>query len=109
MAKQKKVFKFKSKVIVWAGGNYNEAKKSGAWRFAFLPKEVGAQIAELQKGKKRRGWGAVYVNARVGQSAWKTSIFPDKRSQTYILPLKKEIRFEENLYDDATFNFSIEL
>ncbi len=106
---KKKVFKFKSKVVVWAGGNYNEAKKAGAWRMAFLPKDIGAKISEIQKGKKRRGWGAVYVNARVGKSIWKTSIFPDKRSSTYILPLKKEIRYEENLYDDATFDFIIEI
>jgi hypothetical protein len=63
----------------------------------------------MQKGKLRRGWGAVYVKAKVKKTEWQTSIFPDKRSNTYVLPLKKEVRFEENLYDGEEFNFSIEV
>ncbi len=64
---------------------------------------------EMQKGKLRRGWGAVYANAKIGKSLWQTSIFPDRHSVTYILPLKKQIRFEENLYDGVEVNISIEI
>lgn len=108
-----KKFKFKSKVTVWTGGGYDK-NNSGAWRFARLPKKISAEIKELQikevkKGKKRRGWGAVYARAKIGRSQWQTSVFPDRHSATYLLPLKKEIRYEENLYDGIDISVSIEI
>ena len=106
--KPKKTFKFKSKVIIWGVG-MQKGDDKGAWRFAYLPEKVAEKIKEMQKGKLRRGWGAVYVNAKVKKTQWQTSIFPDKRSNTYVLPLKKEVRFEANLYDGEEFNFSIEI
>ena len=104
----KKVFKFKSKVIVWRLG-YGEGNDKGAWRFARVPEKLSAQIKEMQKGRLRRGWGAVYARVKIKKSEWMTSIFPDRHSTTYILPLKKEIRFEENLYDGTDINISIEI
>ncbi len=85
------------------------ADKSGAWRFARVPEDISGKIKAMQKGKLRRGWGAVYARAKVGKSEWTTSIFPDRHSNTYILPLKKQIRYEENLYDGKEFNFTIEI
>jgi len=108
MKKAKINFKFKSKVIVWKAGN-RDGDDKGAWRFARVPEDISAKIKEIQKGKLRRGWGAVYAKAKVKKSQWVTSIFPDRHSATYILPLKKEIRYEENLYDGSEFNFSIEI
>lgn len=105
--KNTKTFKFKSRVIVWTGSGTNGKDDSGAWRFARVPEDISAKIKAMQKGKPKRGWGAVYVDAKVGRTLWRTSIFPDKRSATYLLPLKKEIRFEENLYDGVEFNFTI--
>ena len=104
----KKTFKFKSKVIVWKEG-YNEGNDKGAWRFARIPEDVSVKIKDMQKGRPRRGWGAVYAKAKVGKSEWQTSIFPDWHSETYILPLKKQIRFEENLYDGIDIKASIEI
>jgi Domain of unknown function (DUF1905) len=104
-----KKFKFKSKVIVWNAGNSAKGEQGGAWRFARVPEEMSAKIKEMQKGRLRRGWGAVYAKVKVGKSEWQTSIFPDRRSATYLLPLKKQIRFEENLYDGDEFTFSIKI
>jgi len=106
--KAKAKFKFKSKVIVWREGN-RDGEDKGAWRFARVPENISLKIKEMQKGRLRRGWGAVYAKAKVKKSEWVTSIFPDRHSETYILPLKKQIRYEENLYDGAEFNFSIEI
>lgn len=104
----KKSFNFKSKVTVWNAGN-RDGNDKGAWRFARVPEDISAKIKEMQKGKLRRGWGAVYARVKVGKSEWVTSIFPDRHSATYILPLKKQIRFEENLYDGTDVNISIEV
>jgi hypothetical protein len=107
-SKNIKTFKFKSKVFVWQSGGYNPSDSS-SWRFARVPENISAKIKLMQKGKLRRGWGAVYTEAKVGKSVWTTSVFPDRHSSTYILPLKKEIRYEENLYDGIEKTFSIEV
>lgn len=104
----KTTFKFKSKVIVWRSG-YGDGNDKGAWRFARVPEDISAKIKEMQKGKLRRGWGAIYARAKIKKSEWVTSIFPDRHSDTYILPLKKEIRFQENLYDGIDIKVSIEV
>ena len=106
--KATKKFKFQSKVMVWPSGGY-KPDNSDAWRFARVPEKLSAQIKEMQKGRLRRGWGAVYARVKIKKSEWMTSIFPDRHSTTYILPLKKEIRFEENLYDGTDINISIEI
>lgn len=105
----KKLFNFKSKVIVWSSGNYGEGIDKGAWRFARVPEKISEKIREMQKGRLKRGWGAVYVKAKIRKSEWDTSIFPDRRSATYLLPLKKEIRYQENLYDGIDIKVSIEV
>lgn len=67
-----------------------------AWHFASLPKSDAADIKE-RHGGKRRGWGSLPVSVRIGGSEWKTSIFPDKKSGTYILPIKADIRSKEGI------------
>ncbi|KKR43074.1 MAG: hypothetical protein UU10_C0024G0003 [Parcubacteria group bacterium GW2011_GWF1_40_6] len=104
----KSKFRFGSMVIVWKEG-YQDKDDSGAWRFARVPEDISAKIKEMQKGRLRRGWGAVYAKAKIGKGEWVTSIFPDRHSDTYILPLKKQIRFEENLYDGIEIKVSIEI
>ncbi len=105
----KKKFKFKSKVIVWHSGGHEKGDDSGAWRFARVPENISAKIKEMQKDRLRRGWGAIYAQAKIKKSEWTTSIFPDRHSGTYILPLKKEIRYQENLYDGIDIKVSIEI
>ena len=105
----KKIFKFKSRVIVWNAGNHAKGDDSGAWRFARVPEKISAKIKEMQKWRLRRGWGAVYARAKIGKSEWTTSIFPDRHSATYLLPLKKQIRYKENLYDGIDIRVSVEI
>jgi hypothetical protein len=109
MKKKTYKFKFKSKVTVWAGSGYEKGKEASLWRFARVPENISAKILVLQKGRPRRGWGAVYAKAKIKGSVWVSSIFPDRRSATYLLPLKKQIRYEENLYDGLDINVSIEI
>ncbi len=107
-SKIKWIFKFKSKVIVWSYGT-NRENIDSAWRFARVPEDISAKIKKMQKGKPRRGWGAIYAKAKIKKTEWTTSIFPDWYSPTYILPLKKQIRYKENLYDDIQISISIQI
>lgn len=66
------------------------------WFFVSLPTEVADDIADLTAGE-RRGFGSVKVEVRVGDTAWSTSVFPDTRTGTYLLPVKKAVRVAEGL------------
>ncbi len=67
-----------------------------AWHFITLPKKHAKEIREVF-GESARGWGSFPVEATIGSSTWKTSIFPDKKSGSYLLPLKKEVRKKEEI------------
>ena len=45
---------------------------------------------------KRRGFGSVKVGVCIGESRWKTSLFPQK-SGGWFLPIKKPVRVAEGL------------
>lgn len=66
---------------------------NGAWYFVSLPIETSAWIKSFQA--RRLGFGSVKVNVRIGATSWKTSIFPDSKLGTYVLPIKKQARQSE--------------
>jgi len=39
----------------------------------------------------------VRVDVTVGATSWRTSIFPDSKTGTYLLPVKKAVRLAEHL------------
>lgn len=53
------------------------------------------------------GWGMVPVRARVGETGWKTSLFP--KDGLYILPIKLIIRKAENIAegDEVTVQLDV--
>ncbi len=73
-----------------------EWEGKGAWCFISLPEEYYAEIKTIS-GSPKRGFGSVKIEAIVGDTSWKTSIFPDTRLGTYLLPVKKSIRVAENI------------
>ncbi|MCR2814152.1 DUF1905 domain-containing protein [Microbacterium sp. zg.Y1090] len=69
--------------------------RAEVWLFTDIPEELSEQIAELT-GPFTRGFGAVRVEATVGATTWRTSIFPSA-SGRYWLPLKRAVREAEGL------------
>jgi hypothetical protein len=49
------------------------------------------------------------VQVTLGKTSWKTSIFPDKKSGTYLLPLKVDVRRKEEITHGDSVNFSIQI
>lgn len=47
--------------------------------------------------QQEEGWGRLQVLARLKQLEWKTAIWFDSKKQTYLLPLKAEIRKKEGI------------
>ncbi len=94
------IYKLKSKVLVYPG--------MSAWRFLGLPEKQGQEIKK-KFGSRAKGWGSLPVSVTIGKTVWDTSIFPDKKSRSYLLPLKSKVRKAENISDDATVTFSLKL
>jgi hypothetical protein len=79
------IVEFQSELWVWA------ARPDQGWTFVSLPVNESEEIKEMTGGV-RRGFGAVRVEARIGTSVWRTSIFPDAGRGCYVLPVKKAVR-----------------
>jgi hypothetical protein len=67
----------------------------GAWYFLTLPKEVSDRIKFFCED--HYGFGQIAVKATIGNTEWNTSIFPDKASGSFLLPIKSAIRKKEQL------------
>lgn len=66
------------------------------WYFVSLPQDLAGEVRDVFKSYEE-GWGRLKVVAKIGNSEWKTAIWFDTKSQTYFLPLKKEIRTKEKI------------
>ncbi len=73
-----------------------------------LPVEV-AQDIDYYFALDKRGWGSLPVQVTLGSTAWKTSIFPDKKSGSYVLPIKAEVRKKERVVQDQEISFELEI
>ncbi len=81
---------FVAKIWVWPG-------ESAQWRFITVPKNMTEKIKRTVKAK--RGFGSIRVHVKVGKTIWDTSIFPDSKSGTYLLPVKSMVRRKEGIDD----------
>ena len=79
-----------------------------AWHFFLLPADVSAEIYEVSN-QLRRGFNSVRVDARLGNSSWRTSVFWSAKEQCFMLPLKKAVRKAENVALGDTPTIQIEL
>lgn len=95
----KKLYKFSEKVWLYPG-------ETAQWHFVTIPKKESREIKDRFKGISR-GFGSVPVEVMLGITTWKTSIFPDKRSGTYFLPLKASVRKVEDIEAGDIVDFSL--
>ncbi|GAA0233169.1 DUF1905 domain-containing protein [Cryptosporangium japonicum] len=93
---------FDAELWIW------EARRDESWTFVSLPDDAADDIRELTAGLAR-GFGSVRVRARIGPSTWTTSIFPDRKRGTYVLPVKRAIRAARSLEAGDTTTVEVEL
>ena len=67
----------------------------GVWFLVTVPEEVSDDVRML--GGPPRGFGSVRVEVTLGQTTWRTSVFPDARC--FVLPVKKAVRIAEQVDD----------
>lgn len=93
-------FNVKAKVWLYPG--------MAGWHFVTLPKKQSGEIKNLF-GPMGRGFGSLPVIVTMGTTSWKTSIFPDKKSGAYLLPLKVDVRKKEHISAGDTISFVVEI
>lgn len=70
--------------------------KGGPWHFANVPPRASARIRSIF-GKTARGWGSIRVRLCSGKTEWETSLFPDRKSGTYLFAIKADVRKAEDI------------
>ncbi|GAA6525231.1 DUF1905 domain-containing protein [Intrasporangium sp. DVR] len=77
-------------------------KAQDSWFFVTLPDDAAAVVRE--RPRPPRGFGSVRVRVHLDDPAgagaalvWDTSVFPDSRSGSYVLPVKKQVRVAHDL------------
>lgn len=86
-------FEFTGKVWEYSG--------QGSWYFLTVPQDMSEDIKAFTK-HLAKGFRTVRVSVKIGKSQWRTSLFPDKKSGTYSLPIKAAIRKAEAMKDGDT-------
>ena len=95
-----KVFKFNGVIHIYP--------VPAGWHFITLPKEVTEDI-NFYFGHTKRGWGSLPVTVTIGKTSWRTSIFADTKMETFLLPVKVEIRKKEILKEGDKVKLSLEI
>jgi hypothetical protein len=93
---------FDAELWIW------DARRADTWTFVSLPTEASEDILDLASGP-RRGFGSLRVRVTVGDSTWKTSIFPDSARGGYVLPIKRAVRTAEALHPGDIAAVTVEL
>lgn len=96
-------YTFEAKLWVW-----NNGVNPASWHFVSLPKKISKEIKDNYPFSGK-GFGSVPVIVTVGKQTWKTSVFPSKEDQQYLLPVKKEIRQKEDIEDGGSVSVKIEI
>ena len=87
-------------LVLWSGDN-------ATWHFLTVPADRSDEIRSRSFGE-RRGFGSVRVEARIGDVAWRTSVFPQK-SGGYLLPVKAAVRRKAGIAAGDEVSVHIEL
>ena len=77
---------FSGKIFIWKG--------PAPWFFVTVPEKESRDLKAIS-GIVTYGWGVIPVHVRIGNTEWKTSIFP--RDGLYLVPLRASVRKAENL------------
>ncbi len=81
---------------------------SGGWFFVSLPPDISKEIRENLQWQEE-GWGRMKATATIEKIEWDTAIWYDKKLNTYLLPIKADIRKKTNLKGNEAISISISI
>ncbi len=68
---------------------------AGTWVFVTVPEDESDEIHEV--APHPGGFGSVRVEVQIGDTTWRTSVFPDSKIGCFVLPIKKAVRKAEGI------------
>ena len=84
-----------------------------AWFFLTIAGDAadGIRLAAIsgQWLDGRKGFGSARVEVTIGDTSWKTSVFPHKESGGWILPVKAAVRKAEGLGEGDAVTMTVSL
>ncbi len=89
---------FDAKIWFWKG--------PAPWYFVTVPAAESADLKAIS-GFVTYGWGMIPVTARIGKTAWKTSLFP--KDGLYLVPIKANVRTAEALEEGDQVRIRLEV
>lgn len=92
-------------VWLWQGADGAPAK--GSWYFLTIDGDVGGAIRSA--AAKADAWGSVRIEAAIGGTRWRTSLFPSRAHGGWLLPLKAAVRKAERIAEGALVEASLRL
>lgn len=81
---------------------------AGGWHFANLPEALSAEI-RAKYAKSAKGWGSIPVHIRIGETEWETSLFPAKKTRSYLFAIKASVRKDEGIVDSSRITAHIRI
>jgi hypothetical protein len=92
--------KFSGKIWFWKGPS--------PFYFVTVPADQSRDLKAVS-GIVTYGWGMIPVTVQIGQTEWKTSLFP--KDGRYLVPLKDSVRKAEQLSegDEVTVRLEVRL
>lgn len=90
---------FSGKIWFWKG--------PAPWFFVTVPEQQCRDLRGVS-GFVTYGWGMIPARARIGETEWKTSLFP--KDGSYIVPIKASVRKAEQLGegDEVTVRLEVQ-
>jgi hypothetical protein len=92
-------------VWLWQGSDGAPAK--GSWYFLTIDGETAQAIRA--HAVNAAAWGSVYVEATIGATTWRTSLFPSKAAGGWLLPLKAAVRKADRIAEGSVIEASLAL
>jgi hypothetical protein len=77
---------FKGEIIYWRG--------PAPYLFVAVPEEQSRDLKAVS-AMVTYGWGVIPVHVRIGETEWKTSLFP--KEGRYLVPIRMSVQKSENL------------
>ncbi len=84
---------------MWTGGQ-------ASWYFIRMPVAQSKELREQMDGLTN-GFGSIRVEATIEESEWKTSVFPETATGSYLLPVKKAVRKAAEIEDGDVVDVSL--
>ena len=75
----------------------------GSWHFVTIPGDI------IGEAGQRNAFGSIRVEARIGATTWRTSLFPDKTRGSLLLPVKRQVRSIEDISDGSPCDVALSI